>query len=240
MALQAPLQAPCLAALLVLVLGLGSSTGLLAGHESHTSHAARDGHRDGHGPRDRHADESGGAQLGPLTAPQQMQLQQKQQDKKHQQQQQLHLKRTLGPRLRRQLRFPEEDEEDEMDAVDRVKAAERWLLMEAGPIDGAADHHQAGNLASSASSGGGAGGGSAARPLGLDDFPPPPPHPKHLLYNAVLPSLPWRKRDGGLRVAHGGYHGNHYEDMQGDDMVNHHMLRTTRGNRQYDVPQIGE
>ena len=230
-----PLLPPPLLLLLLLALGLPQSLGSSAGQVA------------GHGPRDRHADEAGGAQLGPLPAAQQ--LQQKQ-DKKLHHLQMLHLSRTLGPRLRRQLRFSEEDDDDEMDAVDRVKAAERWLLMEAGPIDSAADQHQAGNLAAAAGGagggagggglgpGGGAGGRSAPRSLAMDDFPPPPPHPKHLLYNAVLPSQPtWRKRDGGLRVAHGGYHGHHYED---DDMVNHHMLRTTRGNRQYDVPQIGE
>ncbi|XP_034247963.1 uncharacterized protein LOC117649377 [Thrips palmi] len=35
-----------------------------------------------------------------------------------------------------------------------------------------------------------------------------------------------------------GHHASYEELGPGEDLVNHHMLRTTRGNRQYDVPQI--
>ncbi|KAK3907931.1 Phosphoglucosamine mutase [Frankliniella fusca] len=166
----------------------------------------------GHLPHDRHAT-AAATPLQPLQPPQPQQ----QPDKK------LHVKRAvsaaLGPRLRRQLRFAEAPaDEDDADEMGAAMAAERWLRHPGG------------------GGGGGPGGGmAAARALGLDDFPPPPPHPKHLLYNAVLPSLPLRKRNGLDTHGH-GHHAGPYEEFGPSE----NMLRSTRGNRQYDVPQIGE
>ncbi|KAJ9592698.1 hypothetical protein L9F63_015642 [Diploptera punctata] len=146
----------------------------------------------------------------------------------HLQQHQYRQQRRLEPRL--------SDDEDEDAAEAEIAAAERWLLYETGG-NGIVD---------------------------LEGIPPPQPHhapPGHHQHRQHPPPMhhpplqqpgtsfvlppPWNKRDQHpLRPASeppGDSHptgGGPPELPKG--LANQFMLRSPRGNRQYDVPQIGE